>query len=109
MEVDVTRSSLNRMGIYAALNIAEVWRYKGKRIRVYELAQEGTYDEVHKSPSFSYLDMGKVNEFLQIAATVDETSLMRDFAAWARKEILPLVEGKPPRNGKRSACKETDK
>jgi Uma2 family endonuclease len=100
-EVDVSHSSLNRMGIYAALAIAEVWRYKGKKLRVYLLGADGTYRESAFSAAFPYLDMSKVNEFLQAALTMDETAVLRSFTEWVRKEVLPLLEGRPPRNGKK--------
>jgi hypothetical protein len=65
------------------------------------LGEDGRYHEAQFSSIFPYLDMAKVNEFLQSAATVDETTLLRKFAAWVRREVLPLVEGQPPRNGKK--------
>jgi Uma2 family endonuclease len=105
LAVDVTHSSLNRMGIYAALCIPEVWRHKGKKLRVYVLGEDGRYHEAQFSSIFPYLDMARVNEFLQSAATVDETTLLRKFAAWVRREVLPLVEGQPPRNGSKPGKK----
>src|SRR5438105_6077278 len=37
IEVDVAHSSLNRMGIFAAFGIPEIWRFDGKTIKVYVL------------------------------------------------------------------------
>jgi Uma2 family endonuclease len=101
VEVDVSRSSMNRMGIYAALGVLEVWRYKGKRLRVYELVK-GKYREVQVSPSFPYLPMARVNEFLHLARSVDETTLLREFESWVRQDVLPLAEDAPRSNGKKS-------
>ena len=107
IEVEVTRSALDRMGIYAALRIPEVWRCDGKTLRVYHLAANGKYRERSTSRAFPFLPMAKLLEFLQQAETVDETTLMRSFAKWVREELAPLVEkpadkSKSPRNGKRS-------
>jgi Uma2 family endonuclease len=103
IEVDVSRSTLNRMTIYAALRVPEVWRYKGKKLRVHRLREDGSYEEVDASPTFPYLSIAKLNEFLQSAATVDETTLLRNFTAWVRKQVLPLAQGRLPKNGKRPA------
>jgi Uma2 family endonuclease len=103
VEVDIAHSSLNRMGIYAALGIPELWRYKGKKLRVYQRVEDGTYQEVPFSPNFPYLSMAKVNEFLQTATTLDETTLLRNFSTWVRTEVQPLVEGRPARDGKNRA------
>jgi Uma2 family endonuclease len=94
VEVDVSHSSMNRMVIYAALGIPEVWRYQGKRLRVCELAK-GKYREVQVSPNFPYLPMARVNEFVQLARSVDETTLLRKFESWVRQDVLPLVEDSP--------------
>jgi hypothetical protein len=88
------------MAIYAALCIPEVWRYKGKKLRVHVLGEDGAYHEAQFSSIFPYVDMAKMNEFLQSAGTVDETTLLRKFAAWVRSEVLPLARGQP-RNGKK--------
>src|ERR1700722_8059939 len=37
LEIDVTHSSLNRLAIYAALNIPEVWRFEGLSLACYLL------------------------------------------------------------------------
>ncbi len=99
VEVDVTHSSMNRMGIYAAIRIPEVWRYKARKLRVFLLEDDGDYRESESSASFPYLDMTKMNEFVKLAATMDETALVDDFIAWAKKDVLPLVSGNPRRNG----------
>ena len=94
VEVDISHSAINRMGIYASLGVPEVWRYKGKKLRVYRLGDDNRYQESAASPTFPHLDMAKVNEFVQAAASMDETALLREFSAWVRKEILPLAEGR---------------
>jgi Uma2 family endonuclease len=100
VEVDISHSVINRMEIYGSLGVPEVWRYKGKKLRVYLLGDDGRYQESASSPTFPHLDMDKFNEFVQAAATMDETALLREFSEWVRKEILPLAEVR--KNGKRS-------
>ena len=48
IEVDITRSSLDRAGIYASLRIPEIWRYDGKTLRIYRLARKGHYNHRKK-------------------------------------------------------------
>src|SRR5438132_7530835 len=45
IEVDVTSSSLNRMGIYAVLAVPEVWRLDGPVLTFYVLAANRRYAE----------------------------------------------------------------
>ncbi len=97
IEVEVTRSALDRMSIHAALGIGEVWRSDGESIRVSVLGSNGKYRERLQSRAFPFLPMKKVQEFLKRAATVDETTLMRSFAKWVRDEIATAYSKK---NGK---------
>src|SRR3954454_19090485 len=46
IEVEISRSALDRMGIYAALGVPEVWRFDGETLRVAQLRADGTYADV---------------------------------------------------------------
>ena len=35
IEVEISHRLLNRVGIYAALGVAELWRYDGKRLQIH--------------------------------------------------------------------------
>lgn len=48
IEVDVKHSSLNRMGIFAAIGIPEVWRYDGEKLIIY-LLKNNNYRESPES------------------------------------------------------------
>lgn len=43
LEIDVTRSAIKRMPIYAAMRVPEVWRFKGELLKAYILQPDGTY------------------------------------------------------------------
>lgn len=107
IEVEVSRSALDRMGIYAAMRISEVWRSDGESLQINVLASNGKYRERQQSRAFPFLPMKKVQNFLKQAATVDETTLMRSFMKWVRDEIVPSyaktrTKSKSEKNGKRS-------
>ncbi len=42
-EVDISRSKIDRPGIYAALKILEVWRVRDKQVSIEQLQSDGTY------------------------------------------------------------------
>jgi Uma2 family endonuclease len=87
IEVDVSRSSLDRMGIYAALRVPEVWRFDGETLRAFRLGKRGNYVEVARSGHFPFLSLAKVAEFLGRRGEMDETSLVRSFRRWVRSLI----------------------
>jgi Uma2 family endonuclease len=86
VEVDISRSSLNRLGIYAAMGVPEVWRYDGDTLAVYELNENGQYDRVDKSPHFPFLPLAEVVGFLKKSHSMSETQLIRGFRAWVREQ-----------------------
>ena len=87
LEIDVSRSSIRRLGIYAALKIPEVWRFNGERIWVYRLTPEGEYVQVEHSGHFPLLPLPEGVSFLRRRNEMDENSLVRAFRDWVRERI----------------------
>jgi Uma2 family endonuclease len=86
IEVDVTHSSLNRLSIYAALGVPEVWRLDGKTLTFYALDQKGAYQSVSASRSFPLVTPADLLGFLQQAGQAgDENPVLRQFRAWVRQ------------------------
>jgi Uma2 family endonuclease len=96
IEVDITSSSLDRLAIYAALGVPEVWRFDGEALRVHLLKENGAYELCDHSPTFPYLPLAEVVRFLRESDTQDETSLMRAFCAWVRENLLPAYQASGP-------------
>ena len=98
IEVDITRSSLNRLAIYATLGVGEVWRFDGTSLRVYCLQAGEDYALSENSPTFPRLPIAEVLRFLRGIDQMNETGLVRAFRAWVRKHVLPLTKGKKKRS-----------
>lgn len=85
IEIDIKSSSLDRMTIYAALGVREIWRYDGTCLKVYLL--EGTsYRESLQSSGFPTLPVSELTRFLQQSLELDDTALLRSFRTWFRNE-----------------------
>lgn len=92
IEVDVTSSSIDRLGVYAALRVPQVWRFDGLKIRVYQLNERGEYDVLDHSPTFPFLPLDKLVEFIERSVEVDDMTLRREFRNWLRTEVLPKLD-----------------
>ena len=100
IEIDITRSSLKRMRIYAALQVPEIWVFDGKTLRVFLLGTNGKYKESSTSSAFPLVPIAEIERFLHQVGTTDETTLLRSFSKWVRETILPQVEaGRAKKNG----------
>ncbi|MGB3695726.1 MAG: Uma2 family endonuclease [Spirulinaceae cyanobacterium] len=81
IEVDITSSSLNRLEIYQALGIGEVWRFDGERLFIYCL-QKGGYGEQERSKILPILSKFVILEFLAKREEKGENALLREFRQW---------------------------
>ncbi len=90
IEVDVTNSSLDRMGIYAALGIPEVWRLDGDALSFHVLGADGGYRQVGTSLSFPKVAPDDLMDFLRDARrAADQNDVTRRFRAWVRQRHAP--------------------
>jgi Uma2 family endonuclease len=96
VEIDISRSSRDRMGIYAALGISEVWCFDGEQLRVHVRTADGIYALTERSPHFPFLALQEVAAFLRRRTEMDENSLVRAFRDWVREQIAKS-EKKPSR------------
>jgi Uma2 family endonuclease len=94
VEVDVTRSSLNRMGIYAALKVPEVWRLDGAALTFHVLGAGGQYAASPRSVAFPLITPADLVRFLDLRVTQDENAVVRQFRTWVRQQIA--AQGTPP-------------
>jgi Uma2 family endonuclease len=86
LEIDVTRNSLGRLPIYAALGVPEVWRYDGDAVTFYRLT-EGNYAAIEKSDNFPFLAPAAILDILRQWRQTDENSLARSFRQWVRQQV----------------------
>ena len=93
IEIDISRSSLDRMGIYAALGVPEIWRFDGETLRVGRLSADGTYAPSPASVALPFLPMAEVVRFLRLAEGMDHSRWGREFRAWVRDELAPRYRG----------------
>jgi Uma2 family endonuclease len=87
IEVDISRGSIDRLGIHAALGVPEVWRFDRERLSIVVLQPDGEYAERSASPAFPWLPLGPFAGFLARRNATDETSWIREFRDWVRASI----------------------
>lgn len=93
IEVEITTSALNRLGIYGALGVPEVWRYDGESLKVFLRQPDGTYALSPTSAAFPFLPMEELARFLRDYDATDDTRWGRAFRHWVREEIVPRAGG----------------
>jgi Uma2 family endonuclease len=86
IEVDVTRSSLDRMGIYATLGVPEVWRLDDGVLTFWVLTTDVGHLKSERSRAFPAIAPGDLLPFIMEASeTEDENAVTARFRQWVRE------------------------
>ena len=93
IEIGITTSWLDRLGIYATLNVPEIWRFDGETFKVLLLGANGKYKERARSAAFPALPMDGFVGFVKKLGSAEETELIREFIAWLRTEVASKKNG----------------
>jgi Uma2 family endonuclease len=88
IEVDITGRSLDRLPIYAALKVPEIWHYRGGRLRCVLLNESGEYNESQTSRAFPTIRPSELLRFVKLALTGDHMTAAKAFRQWLRRQNL---------------------
>lgn len=87
LEIDITSGSMDKLPIYAAIGVPELWRYDGRKLDVFVLSPESTsYQSVEKSPTFPWLSLAAIPRFIRQSLADGETATLRAFRTWVREQ-----------------------
>lgn len=94
LEVELSRSSLNKFEIYAELGIPEVWRYISKPGETFLKGQffihyldRGEYREEDRGLAFPFLPVGRILQFIDQGDAIGLPTALRDLRLWAEEVI----------------------
>ncbi len=87
IEVEVTRTCLARLPVFASIGIPEVWRVDRRgRVHFYRLkARKKEYEPVDRSIAFPFLKPAGLMRFVKRRAEIGETAVVREFVEWAQR------------------------
>lgn len=88
LEVDISRSSMNRMRIYAAIQVPEVWRWDKNGLAFLVLNADGKYDAATASLTFPLpINPADLMPFIAMRGQMDDNAVIRQFRAWIRAKV----------------------
>jgi Uma2 family endonuclease len=88
IEIDLSAPEVDRPGIYAALEVAELWRFDGEDFIIEDLQPDGTYLPVEMS-RFLPVRAEEVRRWVIDEDFSDELAWEQRLRAWARAELAP--------------------
>jgi Uma2 family endonuclease len=84
IKIDVTHPSLDKLPIYAAIGVPEIWRYDGHAVMLV-IFQEGAYVERGESVAFPKLTRQVLSRFMEESKQQERTAWLRSVRAWAHQ------------------------
>jgi Uma2 family endonuclease len=84
IEVDITNPSLNKMTIFSAIGIAELWRYSKGHLSLLKLTEAG-YIEISTSSLLPGVSSSVLNRFIERGRRLKRNVWIREIREWARK------------------------
>jgi Uma2 family endonuclease len=90
-EVDISAPRIDRLGIYAALQVPEFWRVRDKAVSIEQLGADGTYAPALRS---RFLPV-RAEDVTRWVFTEDSSSLVaweERLRRWVRDEIVPNAD-----------------
>jgi Uma2 family endonuclease len=88
IEIGITRSALDKLELYAAFGVPEIWRFDGERLRIAVLGRNGHYRNVSRSLAFPTLPVEELVRFIHLAETEDDIGVLRQFRQWVRERFV---------------------
>jgi len=88
VETGVSRSVVQRLRIYAALGVPEIWRWRKSGLTAYSLAEGGKYVEREFSLNLPMLRVKDLEPFVEFEVSADESAWLRQFRAWVRERFI---------------------
>jgi Uma2 family endonuclease len=84
-EMDYTHHPIDRISVYAALGVPEIWIYDGDRLNGLRREPDGRYSSIHLSIAFPFLRLSDLEGFLTAARSTGEYAAVIAFRDWLRQ------------------------
>ena len=83
LEIDITHPSLDKLPLYAAVGVPEVWRYDGNRVVLYGLTTQG-YEELGVSTILAGVTRDALTELIGLSTQLRRATWVRHVQTWAQ-------------------------
>ncbi len=84
IEIEISRSVLDRLAIFASMGVPGVWRADGEQVHFLRLSEIGEYEEHPESHHFPGVRSEEMASFLRQRKELDERALVKLFREWVQ-------------------------
>jgi Uma2 family endonuclease len=91
LEVEYSRSKIDKLALYASMEVPEFWRYNGNVLRIYAL-NSGQYSQSNNSQTFVPVPVTEIPRFIQESKKIGQIAATRAFRTWVRQQMSTAGE-----------------
>lgn len=84
IEIQISRSALDKLGIYSSLGVPEVWLWEEDTLKLHILDDKGRYSVAERSRARPDFPVADLLRFVARAHEVSTTRLATEFRQWLR-------------------------
>lgn len=85
IEIDVTHPSLDKLNVFAAFGVPEVWRYNEREVKILQLS-DGIYQVEENSLFLPFVTSEILLRFIQESESHSRLTWLKRVRAWAREQ-----------------------
>jgi Uma2 family endonuclease len=89
VEIEISRSVIDRLGLYAAMGVPEIWRHDGTNLTVLHLQPDRTYAERPASLAFPGFPLAQIGVVIAEAEAAGSVQAFRNLRQWIRNTLVP--------------------
>ncbi|MEZ6087747.1 MAG: Uma2 family endonuclease [Pirellulaceae bacterium] len=78
IEVELTSSAIQKMKLFAAMHVPEVWRHDGQSLQMFKWV-DGVYEPITSSLQLPGLTSQRIDETLALRDSIGETRIIQQF------------------------------
>ena len=90
IEIDISPSKIDRFGIYAALQVPEIWRFESESVAIEQLAPGGTYVAAAWS-RFLHVRPTEVARWVVAEESPRGLAWEQRLGEWVRTDVAPRL------------------
>jgi Uma2 family endonuclease len=87
VEIDITHSSIDKLALFAAFGVPEVWRHDGRELLFYVRTETG-YVTREKSSMLPGVDSATVARFVETGKSANRPAWLRGIREWAQTQTV---------------------
>jgi Uma2 family endonuclease len=91
VEVDLSTSNIDLPGIYRALQVSEIWRFRDRTVSIEQLGVDGNYAAAESS-RFLYVRPDEVTRWVVKEKSGNRRQWKKRLRDWIRTELRPRLE-----------------